>query len=119
MDANEVEEFFGSLPRVVRELKRGKRVNRFLAGFTLFAFLLVSWRTEVQSAQIEDAVERDRLSAFRTCQLVNDNARALNEFVDVAIASVKANEALTKADKEYRVSLYVSIKQRLPVCARP
>jgi hypothetical protein len=119
LSADEIERFFGSLPRVIRELRHGRRVNLFLAGFGLFAILLLSWRTELQDDQITRAAQQDRASAFDQCQLVNDNARALNSFVDVAIASVKANRDLTRSEKNYRVGLYQSIKQRLPVCERP
>jgi hypothetical protein len=119
MSADEVERFFGSLPRVIRELRHGKRRNLLVATFSLFAVLLLSWRTELQDDQITAAQEQDRRTAFEQCQLVNDNARALNSFLDVAVASVKANETLTKPEKDYRVSLYEGLKQKLPVCQDP
>jgi hypothetical protein len=119
LSADEVERFFGSLPRVVRELKRGKQRNLFVAVFGLAAVLTLAWRTELQDDQITAAQRQDRVTAFEQCQLVNDNARALNSFVDVAIASVKANETLTGSEKNYRVSLYQGLKQKLPVCADP
>lgn len=119
MSADEVERFFGSLPVVVRELRHGKQRNAFLAAFALVAVLTLAWRTELQDDKIQSAAQQDRRSAFEQCQLVNDNARALNSFLDVAVASVKANETLTKSEKDYRVSLYQGLKQRLPVCQDP
>ena len=119
MTADEVERFFGSLPRVVRQLRNGRRINLTIASFSAAAWLLSSviW-TQAQD-DIRDAARQDRVSAFEQCQVANDNARALNSFLDAAIASVKGNDTLTKAEKDYRVSLYTSIKQRLPVCERP
>ena len=119
MSADEVERFFGSLPRVVRELESGRKINRFLAAFGLVTILVLAWRTEVQDNRIEGAAYRDRVSAFEACRVANDNARALNSFIDAALAAVKANDALTESEKDYRISVYQSIKQRLPVCERP
>jgi hypothetical protein len=119
LSADEVERFFGSLPRVIRELKAGKRRNLLVATFGLAAVLLLSWRTELQDDRITDAQRQDRQSAYEQCRLVNDNARALNSFIDVAIASVKANVDLSRHEKNYRVSLYEGLKQKLPVCEDP
>jgi hypothetical protein len=119
MSADEIERFFGSLPRVIRELRHGKRRNLLVATFGLFAVLLLSWRTELQDDKITAAQRQDRQSAYAQCQLVNDNARALNSFVDVAIASVKSNVDLSRTEKNYRVSLYEGLKQKLPVCEDP
>ena len=119
VDAEYVERFFGSLPKVVAQLRRGRWINLFIATFTLVAFLTVSYRTEVQQDQIKAAAQADRVSAFNQCRLVNNNALALNRFLDRVIMAVQTSPTLTAAEKAARTREYRDIKQTLPVCRRP
>lgn len=111
-EADDVEEFFASLPKMIRRLRRGRWQNLTVAVFTLVAFLTVS------HAQ-EKAADQDRRDAYAQCRLVNDNAVALNQFLDQVIASVKSSPTLTDRERATRISAYESIKQQLPVCERP
>ena len=126
VDAGDVEQFFAELPVVIDDLRRGRRSNRRLARmgivvalFVAAAFIILAAFYENALDRIDSAAKQDRKSAFEQCQLVNDNGRALNSFIDAAVAAVKANDTLTRSEKNYRVSLYESIKQRLPLCERP
>lgn len=119
VDPDDVERFFASLPRVIDGLRRGKWQNRAIAVFTLVAFLLVAWRTEIQQDRLDQAAQRDRQTAFEQCQVANDNARHLNDFLDQIITSVRTSKTLTSAEKAQRVRVYAGIKQGLPVCRKP
>jgi hypothetical protein len=125
-DADEIERFFGTLPTVIADLKRGRRENRALAkavawGLSLLfvAFLIVSIRTEINGDDIEQGQRRDRLSSYQLCQDVNANAIALNRFLDAAIRNTRANDTLTDAEIEARVRQYAAIKQTVPACTQP
>ena len=119
VDPDEVERFFTSLPRVIRGLRRGRIQNLTIAVFVLISTLIYFHVTETQQHQIRAAAARDRQSSFRQCQVANDNARSLNKFLDVAIAATRSAPNLTSSERKYRVSLYESIKQTLPVCEKP
>jgi hypothetical protein len=118
-EADEIERFYGSLPRVIEGLRRGRRQNRFIAVFGLTALLLFSWRLQVQQVDIRAAASADRQSSYEQCQVANENALALNRFLDQVIDAVRASDGLTRGEKAKRVRAYQSIKQALPVCAKP
>lgn len=138
--AEEADAWIGGLPQAIEQqklsraevqraleaLEKGRRQNRRVSkqaraiGLVVFAVLIVlGFAFQRVLHGLDTAADRDRQNAFEQCQLVNDNAMHLNRFLDVAVASVKSNTALTPAEKDYRVSLYLSIKQRLPLCERP
>lgn len=111
-DADEAERVLAELPRIVPSLHRWRTATLILALGTLVAFLIVAHRTEVTQDQM-------RVSAFNQCQVANDNASALNKFIDRIIVAARASTTLTATEKADRVAQYRSIKQALPVCAKP
>lgn len=135
-----VEEFFTNLPGLAEQVERNRvdaqvsfkradtaasaatklsRIIAFLTAFTIVAFSVVSWRTEVQQQDINEGVHRDRVRAYAQCQVANSNAVALNAFLDQVISSVKFSDQLTPEQRESRIKIYESIKQKLPVCEPP
>lgn len=115
----DVDELFANLPHLAREFRRSRRRQAFLLAFVTLIGLVAG--TFLQRASDENAhtLRETRDTAFDQCRIANDNARALNQFLDVAVASVRANTTLTQSEKDYRVSLYASIKQKLPICEAP
>ena len=112
VEVAEVEQFFESLPKTVKRLRWGRWQNLAVALFTLVSLLTISWNQE-------RAADQDRRDAYQQCRLVNDNALALNRFIDRVIVSVRTLPTLTAREKDERVRAYESIKQQLPVCRRP
>lgn len=135
-----VEEFFTNLPGLAQQVERNRvdaqasferadtaataatklsRIIAFLTAFTMVAFAVVSWRTEIQQDDINQGVHADRARAYAQCRVANSNATALNDFLDQVISGVKFATTLTEEQKESRIKIYQAIKQKLPVCEKP
>lgn len=104
---------------VASSASRFGRIIAFLTAFTILAFSVVSWRTEVQQNDINNGVRQDRARAYAQCLVANGNATHLNEFLDQIIASVRASSQLTPQQREVRIKAYSAIKQQLPACEKP
>lgn len=142
-----IEEFFTNLPALARQVETNRtdalasfkrateaseradaaataatklsRIIAFLTAFTILAFSVVSWRTEVQQGDINHGVQADRARTYAQCRVANGNATHLNEFLDQVISAVKFSTQLTPEQKDSRIKLYSAIKQKLPVCEKP
>jgi hypothetical protein len=121
---------FGSIPDVLRKLReteanqnsvlaaleQGRQDNRRIASqgraiavFVGAAMLLGGWVLQYQHDQAE-ARARD------VCTDINQNASAINAFVDALIASTTTNKQYTQEEKQVRIERYRDLYQQVPRC---
>lgn len=118
-DDAELDEWFATVSaRVQAAHRRRERRDRAVAAFVVACALIFAWRIEVAQNRITAAAHLDRQRAFEQCQLVNENARALNGLIDIVILRVQTSQ-LSPKDKAQAVALYERSKQSLPVCTKP
>jgi hypothetical protein len=119
ISADEVEEFFGTLPQTIDELKKGRRQNRVIAlGAVVLAFL-GAFFIDRQNDALSESQRMDRIRAEKICNDLTNNARKFNRLVDTLIVRTKASPVIPAKDKAEAVRLYVSARQTLPVCVPP
>jgi hypothetical protein len=116
---DEVEEFFGSLPQTIDDLKTGRRQNRALALAVASIALLGGYFIDRQQDALEDSQRMDRVRAVAICKDLTDNARRFNVLIDTLITRTKRSPIIPASDKAEAVRLYTSAKQTLPVCVPP
>jgi hypothetical protein len=119
IDADEVEEFFGSLPKVIDGLRRGRWQNRIIAGGAVVLAFWLSNADDQQRAELAESQRMDRARAEKICEDLTENARKFNRLVDTLIKRTKASPVIPAKDKAEAVRLYVSARQTLPVCVPP
>lgn len=88
-----------------------------LAIFTMFAFLLLAWRSEVAADRINDAQDRITATQRASCEsglviLVRFNAQQ-----DALIAIERTNPFIDDRVRNARIAAYESVRiEPLPVC---
>lgn len=89
----------------------------------VFAFGVVSIRTEIQQGRIDVQQQQIRENNFhiadtqhRECLLRNESAVNLNRILDVIISAVKTSPGLTDAERLRRITLYQNAKSRIFDC---
>ena len=107
--AEQADEFIGGLPQTIRELKRGRRQNRWIALGTAAALLLFGYMLDQQQDELAE-------TQHDTCLLMNKNARAVNSAVDTAIESIRLNDTFTPTEKRRRINAWEQVRQGVPVC---
>lgn len=123
VDAQEVEDFFGTLPKVIAGLETGRKQNRRLGRqsrviavvFALLA-LFLSYNDDRQRSALADSQRMDRVRAERICDDLTDNARKFNKLIDTIVLRTKQSTTITPAQKRQALRLYGESRQTLPVC---
>lgn len=87
-----------------------------LAVFVVTAFLLLTWRTEVQDDSIRKTALNQRLYEYRACGIRNDNVDRLNKFyADMSVLERQNPDQTTIAQ---RIRLYQGAQLTVVDCGR-
>lgn len=91
----------------------------------VFAFSVVSIRTEVQQQrlneqahQIAQANARVADTQYRECLLRNESANNLNGILDAIITAVQTSKGISEAEKNRRIGFYQHAKSRVFDCGK-
>ncbi len=88
-----------------------------IAGFVLFAFLLLAWRNEVAAGRVEDNADRITMTQRATCQSGLEILLKFNRQQDQLIAAERANTGGDAAVREARIRAFEEGRiQPLPIC---
>lgn len=123
VDADYVEEWFHSLPKMAGQVERnrvesvqGRRRLLVLYTIIVIGLLLLAYRTELNGDRIDRQTKSNQQHLYEQCKIVEDNARRLNHFLDEIITATQDSRVLTPAEKISRIRQYESIKAVLPLC---
>lgn len=91
-----------------------------LAIFVVTAFLLLTWRTEVQDENIRQTALDQRLYEYQACGIRNDNIRRLNEFYAGMTKIERQNpyQATSPETIAERIRLYQGAQLTVVDCGR-
>lgn len=105
--------------------KRGYHQRLVIFFVVVFAFGLISVRTEIQQHQTN--VQQRQIAAtnvrladtqYRECLLRNESAKNLNGILDAIIVAVKTTKGLPEAEKTKRIGYYQRAKSRFFDCGQ-
>lgn len=91
-----------------------------LAVFVVAAFLLLTWRTEVQDDSIRKTALHQRLYEYRACGIRNDNIERLNKFYAGMSEIERRNpyQAISPETIAQRIRLYQGAQLTVVDCGR-
>lgn len=89
----------------------------FLAVFVVVAFIIVAYRSEVNSRSIARDDREHHAAAVKVCELTNDNSRAINTLLDGIINSIESSPMLSAKEKKQRIDFYEASRLKIADCS--
>ena len=123
-------ELVGKLQRLLRDageelvvLRRGRNTNRKLiaaaVAFNVAVMLLFGHLFDQRDDRRRDDIRAIRQEFYNQCSDIRSNAQRINVAVDNAIASVRADDLASPAERAARIQGWEELRQTPPTCHPP